>query len=75
MTDQTRWGIPEVQTRNKIKKHQDDNFNAAVKSAEALTRINLVHLMTRLEKILKQKEEIYEREAKERANQKIQSGN
>ena len=75
MTDQTRWGIPEVQTRNKIKKHQDDNFNAAVKAAEALTRINLVHLMTRLEKILKQKEEIYEREAKERANQKIQSGN
>jgi len=73
MTDQTRWGIPEVQTRNKIKKHQDDNFNAAVKAAEALTRINLVHLMTRLEKILKQKEEIYEREAKERANQKIQS--
>ena len=74
MTDQTRWGIPEVQSRNKVKKYQDDNFNAAVKAAEALTRINLIHLMTRLEKILKEKEEKYEREAKERANQKIQSG-
>tara|TARA_Y100000052_G_scaffold19619_1_gene19390 strand:+ start:99 stop:326 length:228 start_codon:yes stop_codon:yes gene_type:complete len=74
MTDQTRWGIPEVQSRNKVKKYQDDNFNAAVKAAEALTRINLVHLMTRLEKTLKEKEEKYEREAKERANQKIQSG-
>jgi 7,8-dihydro-6-hydroxymethylpterin-pyrophosphokinase len=74
MTDQTRWGIPEVQTRNKVKKHQDDNFNAAVKAAEALTRINLIHLMTKLEKILKEKEEKYEREAKERANQKIHGG-
>ena len=74
MTDQTRWGIPEVQSRNKVKKYQDDNFNAAVKAAEALTRINLVHLMTRLEKTLKEKEEKYEREAKERADQKIQSG-
>ena len=73
MTDQTRWGIPEIHSRNKVKKYQDDNFNAAVKAAEALTRINLVHLMTRLEKILKQKEEIYEREAKERADKKISS--
>jgi 7,8-dihydro-6-hydroxymethylpterin-pyrophosphokinase len=69
MTDQTRWGIPEVHARNKVKKHQDDNFNAAVKASEALTRINLIHLMTKLEK-----EEKYEREAKERANQKIHGG-
>ena len=75
MTDQTRWGIPEVQTRNKVKKHQDDNFNAAVKAAEALTRINLIHLMTKLEKILKEKEEKYEREVKERSNKKIHSRN
>ena len=74
MTDQTRWGIPEVQSRHKVKKYQDDNFNAAVKAAEALTRINLIHLMTRLEKILKEKEEKYERETEERANKKIQSG-
>ena len=73
MTDQTRWGIPEVQTKNKVKKYQDDNFNAAVKAAEALTRINLIHLMTRLEKTLKEKEEKYERETKERADKKIQS--
>mgnify|MGYP003114139375 CR=1 FL=1 len=25
MTDQTRWGIPEVQLRNKIKMHQERN--------------------------------------------------
>ena len=74
MTDQTRWGIPEEQSRNKVKKYQDDNFNAAVKAAEALTRINLIHLMTRLEKTLKEKEEKYERETKERADKKIQSG-
>ena len=73
MTDQTRWGIPEIHTKNKIKKYQDDNFNAAVKAAEALTRINLIHLMTKLEKVLKEKEETYEREAKERADQKIHS--
>ena len=74
MTDQTRWGIPEVHSRNKVKKYQDDNFNAAVKAAEALTRINLIHLMTRLEKILKEKEEKYERETEERANKSIPSG-
>ena len=73
MTDQTRWGIPQVQSKNKIKKHQDDNFNGALKAAEALTRLNLVHLMHRLDKILKDKEEEYEREVKERANKKIQS--
>ena len=75
MTDQTRWGISEIQTKNKIKKYQDNNFNAAVKAAEALTRINLVHLMTKLEKILKEKEEKYEREVKERSNKKIHSRN
>jgi len=75
MTDQTRWGISEIQTKNKIKKYQDNNFNAAVKAAEALTRINLVHLMTKLEKILKEKEEKYEREVKERSNEKIHSRN
>ena len=75
MTDQTRWGIPEVHSKNRIKKHQDDNFNAAIRASEALTRINLVHLITKLEKILKEKEEKYEREVKERSNEKIHSRN
>jgi len=75
MTDQTRWGIPEVHSRNKVKKYQDDNFNAAIRASEALTRINLVHLITKLEKILKEKEEKYEREVKERSNEKIHSRN
>ena len=42
MTDQTRWGIPEVQLKNKVKKYQDDNFNAALNHAKNLNgkRIN-----------------------------------
>ncbi len=75
MTDQTRWGISEIHTKNKIKKYQDDNFDAAVNAAEALTRVNLIHLMQKLEKVLQDKEEKYEREVKERADQKIYSRN
>tara|TARA_X000001388_G_C2187329_1_gene106107 strand:- start:351 stop:548 length:198 start_codon:yes stop_codon:yes gene_type:complete len=56
MTDQTRWHIDEVQLKNKIKKYQDDNFNKAINSAQALTKINLIHLMNRLEHVLKDKE-------------------
>ena len=57
MTDQTRWGITEIHTKNKIKKYQDDNFDAAVEAAEALTRVNLIHLMQKLEKVLQDKED------------------
>ena len=42
-----------------------------MKAAEALTRVNLVHLIQKLEKVLQDKEDQYEREAKERANKKI----
>ena len=75
MTDQTMWGISEIHTKNKIKKYQDDNFDAAVNAAEALTRVNLIHLMQKLEKVLQDKEEKYEREVKERADKKIYSRN
>jgi hypothetical protein len=50
MTDQTRWGIPEVQLKNKRKKYQDDNFNAAFNHASKLTGSNLTHLIHKLEK-------------------------
>jgi len=57
MTDQTRWGIPEVQLKNKVKKYQDDNFNAAFNHASRLTKLNLSHLIHKLEKIKEEKNE------------------
>jgi hypothetical protein len=57
MTDQTRWGIPEVQFSNKIKKYQDDNFNKAMSHAERLTKVNLIHFAHKIEQLLKDKEE------------------
>ena len=57
MTDQTRWGIPEVQFSNKIKKYQDDNFNKAITHAERLTKVNLIHFAHKIEQLLKDKEE------------------
>ena len=49
MTDQTRWGIPEVQIKNKIKKHQDDNFNKAITHAQRLTKVNLIHFAHKID--------------------------
>jgi len=57
MTDQTRWGIPEVHKKNKVKKYQDDNFNAALNHASRLTGSNLTHLIHKLEKIKEEKNE------------------
>ena len=57
MTHQTRWGIPEVQFSNKIKKYQDDNFNKAMSHAERLTKVNLIHFAHKIEQLLKDKEE------------------
>ena len=57
MTDQTRWGIPEVQFSNKIKKYQDDNFNKAMSHAERLTKVNLIHFAHKIEQLLKDKEQ------------------
>jgi hypothetical protein len=57
MTDQTRWGIPEVQFSNKIKKYQDDNFNKAMSHAKRLTKVNLIHFAHKIEQLLKDKEE------------------
>ena len=57
MTDQTRWGIPEVQFSNKIKKYQDDNFSKAMTHAERLTKVNLIHFAHKIEQLLKDREE------------------
>ena len=57
MTDQTRWGIPEVQFSNKIKKYQDDNFNKAMSHAERLTKVNLIHFAHKIDQLIKDKEQ------------------
>ena len=56
MTDQTRWGIPEVQLRNKIKKYQDDNFGKAMNHAQKLTKVNLIHFAHKIDQLIKDKE-------------------
>jgi|TARA_Y100000114_G_C11661422_1_gene279243 hypothetical protein len=52
MVDQTKHGIDEVQLKNKIKKHQDDNFTLALTSAKVLDNSNLRYLISSLEDIL-----------------------
>ena len=57
MTDQTRWGIPEVQLKNKVKKYQDDNFNAALNNAKNLNGKNLGQLIFELQQLKENKNE------------------
>ena len=52
MVDQTKHGIDEVQLKNKIKKHQDDNYTLALVSAKVLDNANLRYLISSLEDIL-----------------------
>ena len=57
MTDQTRWGIPEVQLKNKVKKYQDDNFKAALNHATNLNGKNLGQLIFELQQLKEEKNE------------------
>ncbi len=57
MTDQTRWGIPEIQLKNKVKKYQDDNFNAALTHAKNLNGKNLGQLIFELQQLKEKKNE------------------
>ena len=70
MTDQTRWGIPEVQLKNKVKKYQDDNFNAALTHAKNLNGKNLGQLIFELQQL---KEEKNERNVVQNASKEIRS--
>ena len=72
MTDQTRWGIPEVQLQNKVKKYQDDNFNAALSHAKNLNGKNLGQLIFELQQL---KEEKNERNVVQNASKEIRSYN
>ena len=49
MTDQTRWGIHEVQTRNKAVKYQKDLVASAMKSVVKMDETGITDLMIEIE--------------------------
>ena len=49
MTDQTRWGIPEVQLRNKIKKRRHDLVAAAMEHVVKMDESGITELMIQIE--------------------------
>ena len=55
MTDQTRWGIDLVQTKNKAIKRQKDIINRALSEVENLEEQYIVDLMTEIEAIYERK--------------------
>ena len=55
MTDQTKWGIDLVQTKNKAIKRQKDIINRAISELENLEEQYIVELMTEIEAIYERK--------------------
>ena len=55
MTDQTRWGIDLVQTKNKTIKRQKDIINRALFEVEKLEEQYIVEMMTEIEAIYERK--------------------
>ena len=55
MTDQTKWGIDLVQTKNKAIKRQKDIINRAMSEVEKLEEQYIVELMTEIEVIYERK--------------------
>ncbi len=55
MTDQTKWGIDLVQTKNKAIKRQKDAISRALFEVEKLEEQYVVELMTEIEAIYKRK--------------------
>ena len=55
MTDQTKWGIDLVQTKNKAIKRQKDIINRAISEVENLEVQYIVELMTEIEAIYERK--------------------
>ena len=55
MTDQTRWGIDLVHTKNKAIKRQKDIINRAVLEVEKLEEQYIVELMMKIEAIYERK--------------------
>ena len=55
MTDQTRWGIDLIHTKNKAIKRQKDIINRALSEVEKLEEQYIVELMMEIEAIYEQK--------------------
>ena len=55
MTDQTRWGIDQVQVKNKAIKRQKDIVARALLEADKLDKEYIVELMVEIEAIYEQK--------------------
>ena len=55
MTDQTRWGIDLVHTKNKAIKRQKDIINRALSEVDKLEEQYIVDLMTEIEAIFERK--------------------
>jgi len=55
MTDQTRWGIPEVQLKNKAIKYQKDLVAKAMESVIKMDKESLEDLMALIEAEYEQK--------------------
>ena len=55
MTDQTRWGIDLVHTKNKAIKRQKDIINRALLGVDKLEEQYIVELMMEIEAIYEQK--------------------
>ena len=55
MTDQTRWGIDLVHTKNKAIKRQKDIINRALSEVEKLEEQYIVELMMEIETIYERK--------------------
>ena len=49
MTDQTKWGIPEVQLRNKIRKRRSDLVAAAMEHVVKMDETGITDLMLQIE--------------------------
>mgnify|MGYP003143183789 CR=1 FL=1 len=48
MTDQTRWGIDQVQVKNKAVKYQKDLINKAMESVGKMDETSLEELITKI---------------------------
>ena len=55
MTDQTKWGIDLVHTKNKAVKRQKDIINKAVSEVDKLEEQYIVELMMQIETIYERK--------------------
>ena len=55
MTDQTKWGIPEVQSRNKAKTKQKNLISQIITDVDKLEEESIIDLIEKIEAIYERK--------------------